>query len=135
MNHEKCFLSHLFSFISLFCICLIELFFNFLLADLDVEQLNIKTIQFECATTIYNGPTLTRSFVSLKVNELLLFLSALRNFFLRNLVHGKLSNYKRHVASWWNLTYRSYSVFPLRLFIKTMQWVIAATQASLVFLS
>ena len=42
MNHEKCFLSHLFSFISLFCICLIELFFNFLLADLDVEQLNIQ---------------------------------------------------------------------------------------------
>ena len=36
---------------------------------------------------------------------------------------------------WWNLTYRSYSVFPLRLLIKTMQWVIAATQASRVFLS
>ena len=34
-----------------------------------------------------------------------------------------------------NATYRSYSVFPLRLFIKTMQCVIAATQASLVFLS
>ena len=35
---------------------------------------------------------MTRSFVSLKVNELLLFLSAIRNFFFRNLVHGKLND-------------------------------------------
>ena len=41
----------------------------------------------------------------------------------------KLSNCQMDV------TYRSYSVFPLRLFIKSMQCVIAATQASRVFLS
>ena len=63
---------------------------------------NFKTIQWWLVlvlvtitnNNISNGPTLTRSFVSLKVSELLLFLSALRNFFFRNLVHGKLSNWQ-----------------------------------------
>ena len=43
LNHEiQFFLSHLFPYISLFCVCLIELCFHLLFADLDVEQLEIE---------------------------------------------------------------------------------------------
>ena len=79
-----------------------ELCLHFLFADLDVEQLELQNssmvVGFGFSHYTHNiiseRPTLTRSFVSLKVSELLLFLSALRNFFFRNLVHAKLSNWQ-----------------------------------------